>query len=123
MTQFPEDDKPLVHFLKRNSPTPPPPSFDLEDRIMAAVEQSSPQGFNSQAQSLLNLLRQRVFWVSTAIATSATLTWMGYYSMTPTRLSLAEERELEAFLAENWNAATTANAHPDWFVPQTTASE
>ena len=122
-TQFSEDDQPLVHFLKQNHPTPPSPHQDLEDQIMAAVEQSPPQTFRTQFSQFQTLLTQRPFWISAAIATSVILSWMGYLRLMPTRLSLAEERELEEFLAENWNEATAANADTDWFVLQATASE
>lgn len=122
MNQFSEDDQPLVHFLKQNHPTPPPAHQDLEDKIMAAVEQSPPQTFRTQFSPFHRLLTRRPFWISAAIATSLTLSWMGYRSMTSTQLTLAQEQELEAFIAENWNEAMGANADTDWFVLQATAS-
>jgi hypothetical protein len=122
MTQFSEEDKPLVHFLKQHHSTPPLPHPDLEDRIMAAVQQSSPQSVRPQFRGFQKQLFSRPLWIGAAIATSMTLAWIGYRSITPTQLTLAEERELEEFLAENWYETMGADTDTDLFVLQTTSS-
>jgi hypothetical protein len=51
-----------------------------------------------------------------------TLAWMGYRSITSPQLTLAEERELEEFLAENWYETMGTNTDTDLFVLQATSS-
>ncbi len=119
-TQF-EDDKPLVQFLKQHHSTPPQPHPDLEDRIMAAVRKSSSDSvrleFRPQRRFFLKPL-----WISAAIAASMTFAWMGYRSIISQELTLAEEQELEEFLAENWDQTMAADTSTDLFVLQPTAS-
>lgn len=122
MTQFSEDDKPLVHFLKSHHSNPPQPHPDLEERIMAAVQQSSQQTIRPQFRWFQRRLFSRPLWIGAAIATSVTLVWMGYRSITSTQLTLAEERELEEFLAENWYETMGTNTDTDLFVLQPTSS-
>ncbi|MGB3405014.1 MAG: hypothetical protein WBA77_20185 [Microcoleaceae cyanobacterium] len=118
MTQHSEDDQQLVQFLKQHHSTPPQPHQDLEDRIMAAVQPSSSN--DGDVRSQFRLLKRQLFpqplWIGAAIAASVTFAFVGYRSMMPTQLTVAEERELEEFLAENWTQTMAADTSTDMFV-------
>jgi hypothetical protein len=122
MTQYSEDDKPLVQFLKQYHSDAPQPHPDLEDRIMAAIQPSSydDHTVRSQFRGLKRQLFPRPLWVGAAIAASAMFAFVGYRSMMPTQLTVAEERELEEFLAENWTHTMAAETNTDMFILQTT---
>lgn len=123
MTQYSEDDKPLVQFLKQHHSTPPQPNRDLEDQIMAMVQQSSSDQQNVKSQ--FRLLKRQLFpqplWIGAAIAASVTFAFVGYRSLMPTQMTVAEERELEEFLAENWTQTMAADTNTDMFVLQTSS--
>ncbi|MGB3533031.1 MAG: hypothetical protein WBA13_05885 [Microcoleaceae cyanobacterium] len=126
MTQFSEDDKPLVHFLKQHQSHPPEAHPDLEEQIMALVQQPSvapQQSVRPQFKPFQRRLYLRPLWLSTAIAAGMTFAIIGYRTLPTTQLTLAEERELEAFVAESWNETMGADAEADLFMLQATANQ
>jgi len=110
----PIGDKNLVNFLKQYRPTFPGEQADLEQHIMAAIEEESSTASrekgkisNSLFLSHLAKIRAKIskrLWIfSPAIAASLLVAWSGYHTLAPAKLSSSEEAHLEAFLVNNWD--------------------
>ncbi len=102
MTELPPDDPRLSAFLRRYQPAPPKTQSDLEDYLLARIEQ------DAQPQS-----KSSVFWVlSSAIVAGMIMGWGAYRYSTPPQL-MASGPELENFILENWNVKSTETAYFD----------
>lgn len=75
MSNLPNDDQALVHFLRQNRPEVPPSTPDLEEKLLSAIESSPPPHLHHNSPS-----RYRQLWlVPPAIAASLALVWAGNY--------------------------------------------
>lgn len=117
MTQFPDDDKRLVEFLRQHRGHVPPSAPDLESQIMQAVASAPPQG------------RRKIWLLPSAIVASLLVTWAGYRVLVPHTASTASTNtaELEAFLATNWDSvvagetpasSSSQDAEADWLLSE-----
>ncbi|MBD2744048.1 hypothetical protein [Coleofasciculus sp. FACHB-1120] len=116
MTQFPDDDKPLIEFLRQHRGHVPPSAPDLESHIMQAVASAPPQG------------RRKMWLLPSAIVASLLVTWAGYRVLVPNTASTASTNtaELEAFLATNWDSvvgetppsSNSQEAETDWLLSE-----
>lgn len=104
MRHLPEDDEPLVNFLRQYAPKPPAASPDLEEKILNALT-SLPE---SPHRLVLPLWLLR----GAAVAACLLATWMGYRFFTP-QITSAELVSLEAFMETNWNGVIDDSS--DWF--------
>jgi hypothetical protein len=106
MSKFSKDDEPLVEFLRQNSPDVPPPAPNLEEQIMAAIEQESSS--TEKTRQLSN--RSRRLWLvppvlgklSAGIAAGLLMTWTGYRVLIPAT-NTVDTPSLEAFVENNWD--------------------
>lgn len=112
----PIGDKNLVNFLKQYRPILPEEQPDLEQHIMAAIEEESSKLSRDQGKISNPLLLSRIakgratipkrLWIfSPAIAASLLVAWSSYQTLAPAKLSSSEEAHLEAFLVNNWEGA------------------
>lgn len=115
----PINDQTLVEFLKRNSPIIPEPAPNLEQQIMAAIEEKN---WREKIHSSKSKISHRWWLVPPAIAASVLVFWSGSRLMTPTKPSPVEEERLEAFLINNWEGIVGENTTErsrdrelDWF--------
>ncbi len=100
--QDPNDnfDPNFVHFLKQYQPLPPKPSSDLEDRVMALIQQekmTSPR------------FAQRLWVIPTAVVTGICLLWGSSRWVQPSpqlAQTDTQSQELAAFLVANWQTVT-----------------
>ena len=116
MTQFPDDDKPLLEFLRQHRGHVPPSAPDLESQIMQAVASAPLQG------------RRKMWILPSALVASLLVTWAGYRVLVPNTASTASTNtaELEAFLATNWDSvvgetpASSSSQDPeaDWLLSE-----
>ncbi len=111
--KFPEDDTALADFLRQHRHAVPPPSPDLEDRIMEMVAISQ--------RSLKAVPLHRPNWKlrllgTGAIAASLIGGLVGYRLLTPSSLSYAELSNLEAYMETNWNSALGETSSEDVIV-------
>ncbi|MBD1838092.1 hypothetical protein [Coleofasciculus sp. FACHB-501] len=119
MTQFPDDDKPLVEFLRQHRGHIPPSAPDLESQIMQAVASAPPQP----------QWRRQIWILPSALVASLLVTWAGYRVLVPNTASTASTNtaELEAFLATNWDSvvagetpasSSSQDAEADWLLSE-----
>ncbi|TVQ41751.1 MAG: hypothetical protein EA365_16890 [Gloeocapsa sp. DLM2.Bin57] len=89
MSKFSPDDPKLSAFLRQYRPLPPDASIDLEVELM---------------DSLPPRVKKTKYlpWLLTAIATGLLLTWTGYQNYRPILRYTSIQRDLEAFLIDNW---------------------
>ncbi|MEG3438736.1 hypothetical protein V0288_16535 [Pannus brasiliensis CCIBt3594] len=91
----PEDDN-LVSFLRQHRPSPPEPRANLEEEILRAIE------IEAETPRKRPIISPRTGAIS--IAAIALLLFGFYRWSSPTpRVATISDRELEAFLADNWN--------------------
>lgn len=104
MTKFPEDDQPLVDFLRQHAGTPPPPAPNLETQIMQAVASSTRQQTPTR----------RYLWVvPPAIAASLLIAWFAHL------FPPSPEPSLEAFMKDNWDSVVVGEGtDTDWLSVQ-----
>lgn len=121
----PEDDN-LVSFLRQHRPSPPEPRADLEEEILQAIESETKTS--------------RKHWIfsprtgALGIAAIGLLLFGQSRWLNPTpRIASISDRELEAFLADNWNetlgesnrfpaVSRPGNTRTTWTEPQFTYS-
>lgn len=105
----PSNDDAIVTFLKRNRPKPPPPSGDLETRLMQQVETPiAPPSWQTKA---------REQWLWSAIAASFFLAIANYVLHESFRQPQLNLTQLEAFFHQNWTYVMTqkaVNSPADW---------
>jgi len=115
MSQFPNDDDPaLKEFLQRHRLPVPPPSPDLEDRIMATIA-ATPTVVQPHQGQLILWKRRTV--TTGAIAASLIVGLIGYHLWLPRTPSPAEVENLEAFLESNWHSAVLDEPDSEVLVP------
>lgn len=92
MTKLPPDDQRWQDFLRRNCPTPPPESDDLEEQLISEIQKQD-----------LSLQGRRLWAVPPVIAAGLLMAWSGYRTLTPSVELSNSSTRLEAFLENNWN--------------------
>lgn len=110
MTRLPDDDQPLIQFLKQNRPIPPATPNLVEKQLMQWVVKKR----RVSSKSIL------VRWlIPGAIATAGLVTWQLWKSSPSTQQMATQPEELESFVIDSWNGAneqlsyaTTPN-HPE----------
>ncbi len=120
---LPSDDDRLVEFLRRHRPEPPSPPSELEDQLMAAIEESLPS--QEVARSRRHLPSRPYRYTIPAIAASVLLVWGGWLSW---RIPLSQKAELatvDDFLTATWYGSafgddayrlTLDTTESDWFL-------
>jgi len=107
MNPFPEDEKPLIDFLRQHRSVVPPSNGNLEERIMGAIEANvSAEELvqNERRRSSGTFLRRQAWLLPAAIAAGMIATLIGYKTLTPApQPSPAEAAELEAFIESSWS--------------------
>jgi hypothetical protein len=94
--ELPPDDQRLSAFLRRYRPAPPSSQGDLEDYLLARIDQDV-QSHPSKG----------IFWLfSSAIIAGVMMGWVVYRYSSPPQLT-ATAPELEHFVLESWNRETT----------------
>ncbi|MBF2029350.1 MAG: hypothetical protein IGS48_21745 [Oscillatoriales cyanobacterium C42_A2020_001] len=105
MNSFPEDDHHLTNFLQQNCPTVPPAAADLENRILAVID-DTPQAIGLSEPLIAQRSRpsRRVAWLlPSAIAAGFVATIVGYQAWIPRQQPTdAELAELETFIESTW---------------------
>jgi len=96
MSKFSEREDELISFLQRYRPLPPEESWDGETKLMESLPTREGK-------------RHYLFLSLTAIATGLLLTYFGYRQFQPAFQQAAKERQLEAFLIDNWDATLEMN--------------
>lgn len=94
-------DERLVKFLRQYHGSPPPPKANVEEALMAQIE--------TQPQTAKAVKHHQQWAFGGIIAASVLLVFTSVRFWQPTPLS-SDEAALEAFLAENWQAVTTADS-------------
>lgn len=94
-------DERLVKFLRQYHASPPPPKANVEEALMAQIE--------TQPQSAKAVKHHQQWVFGGIIAASVLLLFTSVRFWQPTPLS-SDEAALETFLAENWQAVTTADS-------------
>jgi hypothetical protein len=95
-------DQRLSNFLRQYSPTPPPASPDLEDRLLAEIEAIAPTV--SLAKPSTQRRRYRPWLLAGgAIAAGLIASIASYRILMPVQPSATEVTNLEAFIETNWN--------------------
>ncbi|GAB4346865.1 MAG: hypothetical protein Fur0042_12770 [Cyanophyceae cyanobacterium] len=122
---FPEQDRPLVDFLRQHRPSPPPPARDLEADLMAAIAAEPPSSvpLPPAAADLPGLghhaavpnLRQW-FTLIPALAAGFALAWgtMRPPQNSPAIAQDSPEQELATFFEASWNGSLSQTASYDW---------
>ena len=105
MNSFPEDDYPLTNFLKQNRPAVPPAAVDLEERILAAIE-DTPQEIALTELPPFRRSRpsqRRVLWLlPSTLAAGFVAMVVGHQFFVPRQPTEAELAELETFIESTW---------------------
>ena len=110
MTQFPNEDKDLVNFLRQHRPEVPPASADLEQQILRNVETLHP------TLPAPNLRRRSPFWLAqSVVAAGLVAAVVGYRSLIPVQTSPAELAKLETFMENNWHGTIGDTPEGDVF--------
>ncbi len=111
MTQFPNDDKDLVNFLRQHRPEVPPASADLEQGILRDVETLHGTSLPRQ-----NRRRPSPFWLAqSVVAAGLVAAVVGYRSFIPAQTSPAELAKLETFMENNWHGTIGDTPESDVF--------
>lgn len=116
---YPDDDRPLVDFLRHYRPPTPPASEDLEDRILAQIT-----GANTQSPSVPSRRRQRSqYWaIPAAIAAGLVATLISYQALTPKPPSNTDQTSLEAFIETSWDGTVSSDETDyDWLLSHSTS--
>jgi hypothetical protein len=102
-------DRPLVHFLQRHRPLPPPALPALEDQLIACLP--------CQALAPKKVPRRLLAWGLPLTAAASVL--IGAMVLPPswrTAQQTATPAELEAFLLESWSVTTDSNTDEPTFL-------
>ncbi|MBN3926400.1 hypothetical protein [Nostoc sp. NMS4] len=105
MSQFPDDDKNLVNFLRQHRPPVLPPSPDLEQQILQQVQTST-----VKPQRRLT----KLWLVPSVIAASLVAAVVSDRVVAPAKPNAAELANLEAFIDSNWQG--TVSEHTESYV-------
>jgi hypothetical protein len=97
----PEDDRSLVEFLQQHRALPPPEASDLEDRLLAEVEQHPLRVDRPHPRG------QLVWLLPPTIAAGLVATLLGYRAINPAQLTATETTTLESFIEANWQNTVT----------------
>ncbi|EKQ68996.1 hypothetical protein OsccyDRAFT_1599 [Leptolyngbyaceae cyanobacterium JSC-12] len=121
MNSFPEDDHQLSKFLQQNRPTVPPAAADLEERILAIIEET-PQEMATPERSRQRsrTFRHRGMWLlPSALAAGFVATVVGYQFLIPRQPTEAELAELETFIETTWqgNLAEQPTSESEELIP------
>ncbi len=113
MSQIPQDDQRLIHFLKQYHADAPEPVANLEEQIMAALDQDLVQESSRLSRSRRAI---RAFkWVFSFMAAGLTLLWIGdRLSSQPSSLTAIEQSQLEGFIQTNWNEVMGETQETSW---------
>ncbi len=95
MNQPPEKTDSLVDFLRQYRPDIPPPSAQLEERILATLMSDRPKS-GRYSPRILGL-------IVTAIAATASLAFWGLKTRLFFPNSATESAQIEAFMEYTWN--------------------
>jgi hypothetical protein len=115
MNQFPDHDQPLVTFLQKNRPLPPPANPEREQQLMKLIQRNS-------VVSRQKPTYWSFYWLfPSAIAVSLVLVWGGYRLFTPPQPQVAVDPvELEAFMVSSWNGTFESSSkngpEADWLL-------
>ncbi len=111
MTQFLNDDKDLVNFLRQHRPEVPPASADLEQQILQNVETLHPISLPAP-----KVRRRSPFWlVPSVMAASLVAAVVSYRTLIPAQPSAAELVKLEKFMESNWQGTVSEYPEGDIF--------
>jgi hypothetical protein len=116
MNPFPEEDKPLIDFLRQHRSVVPPSPVDLEERIIKAIEANiSPEEFAQRdRRSSETSQRGQVWLIPSAIAAGMIATLIGYKTLAPApQPNPAEAAELEAFIESSWSNTVASDPSAD----------
>lgn len=116
---YPDDDRPLIDFLRHYRSPTPSASEDLEDRILAQIT-----GANTQSSSVPSRRRQRTkYWaIPAAIAAGLVVTVISHQALMPKPPSNADQASLEAFIETSWNGTVSSDETDyDWLLSHSTS--
>ncbi len=117
MTQFSNDDKDLVNFLRQHRPEVPPAATDLEQQILQNVETLHLRQWRVRArdsrQTLLPTPRRPMWLIPSAVAASLVAAVVGYQALLPAPPNAAELAKLERFMESNWQGAISTSPDGD----------
>ncbi|GAB4543734.1 MAG: hypothetical protein Tsb0014_37540 [Pleurocapsa sp.] len=115
-----DDHENIVQFLQQNYPIAPPPSCNLEQRLMESVARQ-PQQKSKHSSSL-------IWTIPSAIATGVLFTSVTLGLKTP-QVAIKTE-ELENFILNSWNGTIARDSHTIsdgletyWLLPTTSESQ
>ena len=98
MTQFSDDDKDLVNFLRQHRPEVPPASPILEEQILRDI-----QKLHVSSLTKPPLVRHSRLWLVPSIVAAGFLAAVvGYRTLIPSTPSATELASLETFIETNW---------------------
>lgn len=125
------DDQPLVDFLRRHRPSPPPPARDLEADLLAAIAAEPapptpavPQPWSPWDQTTPSL--RQWFTLVPALAAGFALVW-GTVRPPQNAPAIAQgtaqnaQPELATFFEASWNGSLSQSASYTWMSSDTTA--
>ncbi|RMH73099.1 MAG: hypothetical protein D6680_17545 [Cyanobacteria bacterium J007] len=117
MNQPNDPDRRLVQFLREYAPDVPPPSPELEDRTIDALDDPHPIAVNRA-----KLRQLRPLWlVPVGIAAGLVVVWNGTRSPIPPQPSAEELAQLETYMETTWDGVlgeTSLTESSDWFFPE-----
>lgn len=115
MNQPNDPDRRLVQFLRKYAPDVPPPSPELEDRTIDALD-------DRPGPIPVNRAKLRPLWlVPVGIAAGLVMTWNGTRSPVPSQPSTEELAQLETYMETTWDGVlgeTSLTESSDWFFPE-----
>lgn len=112
MSQLPNDDQRLINFLKQYHPSTPEPVANLEEQIMAALDQDLVQESSPPRHS--RRVMRAFKWVFSFMAAGLTLLWIGDRLSQPSSLTAIEQSQLEGFIQSNWNEVMGETQETSW---------
>jgi len=111
MSQFPNDDRKLVAFLKQHRPQVPPADPALESRLFDAIEALPTQeNLVPDRRSQLRARRSLIWLIPPTLAASLVATVIGYRMLAPAKPSAAELANLQAFMESNWRGTISSSS-------------
>jgi hypothetical protein len=123
MTQFPDDDPALTHFLRQHRSTPPPASPDLEDRILQAIATDALK--KPPGAQVIPFHKRRRLWLVPSTLAAGLLVALVSYQMLP-RFQQTDRKEtasLETFVENTWDNSLLEEPDAEWVVSLDSASQ
>ena len=123
MTQFPDDDSALTHFLRQHRSTPPPASPELEDRILQAIASNSPA--KQPGAQVIPLHQRRRLWLVPSTLAAGLLVALVSYQTLP-RFQQTDHKDtvnLETFVENTWDNSLLEEPDAEWVVSLDSASQ